>query len=411
MEQFIARQAIFNVHKKVYAYELLYRGCKHYTLDKVSGERATTSLLTSAFLTRDIDDISSHKPCFINFTQNLLEKMLPESFPKRSIVVEILEDVEPTPKLINACQQLKDKGYVIALDDFVYERKFIPLLKLADIVKIDFRLTPRKIILRTLDLIARYGVKLLAEKVETIEEFESANRMGFKYFQGYFFCKPEQIKIRELETTKFTQLRLLAEVAKKETTVEKLRSIMSDDISVSYKLLRFLNSAYFYRLHKVTSVKHAVAYLGQKELRHFIMLVIISEMANQKPGELIRLGLVRAKFCELLGQYNKQNTDYSELSIIGLFSLLDVMLGAEMTEIMGKLPVSTNIKESLLNDTGPYSIYLTIAKYYERNQEELFLPLLERLRLDAEKVNESYLTALKYAGGLVEPGTQRFAVK
>lgn len=192
MEQYIARQPIFNLHKKVYAYELLYRGAKHYSLDKVSGNRATTSLLSSAFLTRDIQDISSFKPCFINFTQDLLEKKLPESFSKESVVVEILEDVEPTPQVVQACQQLHNKGYTLALDDFVYDRKFIPLLQLADIVKIDFRLTPHQTILRTLNILARYKVKLLAEKVETLEEFEAAAKLGFVYFQGYFFPSPNR---------------------------------------------------------------------------------------------------------------------------------------------------------------------------------------------------------------------------
>ena len=401
MEQYIARQPIFNLHKKVYAYELLYRGARHYSLDKVSGNRATTSLLSSAFLTQDIKDITSFKPCFINFTQDLLEKRLPESFSKETIVVEILEDVVPTPKVVQACQQLHDKGYTLALDDFVYDRKLIPLLKIADIVKIDFRLTPYKTILRTLDLLARYQVKLLAEKVETLEEFEAAAKLGFAYYQGYFFAKPEQVKIQELTSTKITHLRLLAEVAKKSTTLESLRKIIANDISVSYKLLRFLNSSYFYRLQEIKSVKQAVAYLGTKELRHFVMLVIISDMTSSKPGELIRLGLVRAKFCELLGEKSDHTIDSSELFIVGLFSLLDAMLDLPMAEVMEKLPVSSGIKETLLTGTGPYCIYLQLVKNYEKNNETLFVPLLERLELGPEKVNTCYLTAIKYANGLL----------
>ncbi len=401
MEQYIARQPIFNLHKKVYAYELLYRGAKHYSLDKVSGNRATTSLLSSAFLTRDIQDISSFKPCFINFTQDLLEKKLPESFSKESVVVEILEDVEPTPQVVQACQQLHNKGYTLALDDFVYDRKFIPLLQLADIVKIDFRLTPHQTILRTLNILARYKVKLLAEKVETLEEFEAAAKLGFVYFQGYFFSKPEQIKIQELSTTQITHLRLLAEVTKKSTTIDKLHQIIANDISVSYKLLRFLNSSYFYRLQEIKSVKQAIAYLGIKELRHFVMLVIISEMTTSKPGELVRLGLVRAKFCELLGENSDHSIESSELFVVGLFSLLDAMLDAPMIEIMDRLPVSNDIKEALLTDTGPYCIYLELVKNYERNNEALFAPLFERLELDPEKVNTCYLTAIKYANGLL----------
>ncbi|PID71702.1 MAG: signal transduction protein [Desulfobulbus propionicus] len=402
MEQYIARQPIFNVHRKVHGYELLYRGAKNSAMDQVSGSRATTSVLTSTFLTRDINDISSYKPCFVNFTQDLLEKRLPESFSKESIVVEVLENVEPSRKVIQACQRLRDKGYTIALDDFIYDKQSVPLLELANIVKIDFRLTPIRMIERTLRLLERYKVKLLAEKVETSAEFEEAAKRGFVYFQGYFFSKPEQITIQELTTTQITQLRLLAEVAKKNTTVEALHKIISNDISVSYKLLRFLNSSYFYRLQEISSIKHAIAFLGEKELRHFVMLVIISEMASEKPGELIRLGLVRAKFCELLGeQSTSKKIDASELFMLGLFSLLDAMLDLKMAEIMKKLPVSQLVKEALIAGSGPYAPYLSIVKYYERNQQDKLASFFAQKGITPEQVNEYYLTAIRYASGLM----------
>ncbi len=165
--------------------------------------------------------------------------------------------------------------------------------------------------------------------------------------------------------------------------------------------MRFLNSSYFYRLQEIKSVKQAIAYLGTKELRHFVMLVIISDMTTSKPGELIRLGLVRAKFCELLGENSDQNIDSSELFVVGLFSLLDAMLDLPMAEIMGNLPVSSGIKETLLAGTGPYYIYLELVKNYEKNNAALFIPLFERLELDPEKVNTCYLTAIKYANGLL----------
>lgn len=193
----------------------------------------------------------------------------------------------------------------------------------------------------------------------------------------------------------------MAEVTKKSTTIDKLHNIIANDISVSYKLLRFLNSSYFYRLQEIKSVKQAIAYLGIKELRHFVMLVIISEMTTSKPGELVRLGLVRAKFCELLGENSDRSIESSELFVVGLFSLLDAMLDAPMIEIMERLPVSNGIKEALLTDTGPYCIYLELVKNYERNNEALFVPLFERLELDPEKVNTCYLTAIKYANGLL----------
>lgn len=401
MDQYIARQPILNVHKKLYAYELLYRGEKHYSLDKVSGTRATSSVLSSAFLTKDIKEISGHRPCFINFPQKLLEEMLPASFPKSQIVVEILEDVEPTEKVISACRRLNKAGYKIALDDFIYDRKFEPLIELAHIVKIDIRMTPLDTIMRTLKLLSQHNVKLLAEKVETLDEFEKANRMGFSYFQGYFFCKPEKIKIKELEGNKANLLRLLTEVTKKETDIDRLSTIIQVDVATTYKLLKFLNSAYFYRLQEVKTVKHAIAYLGEKELRRFVMLVIISELSDEKPGELVRLALVRAKFCELLGLASPHKYDTSELFIMGLFSLLDAMLNLPMKNILKNLPVSEKIKETLLLQPGTYATFHKLVTAFERNQTAAVTPLLTELGVDSRQLERCYLTAVRYANGLL----------
>ncbi len=401
MDQFIARQPILNAHKKLYAYELLYRGAKHYALGNVSGNRATTSVLSSVFLTKDIKEISGHRPCFINFPQKLLEEMIPASFPKSQIVVEILEDVKPTEKVISACQRLHKAGYTIALDDFVYDRKLEPLIELAHIIKIDIRMTPLDTIVRTLNLLSQHKVKLLAEKVENLEEFEKASKLGFTYFQGYFFCKPEHIHIKELSANKASLLALLAEVTKKKTTIEKLRKIIATDLAITYKLMKFLNSAYFYRLQEVKTVKHAIAYLGEKELRRFIMLMIISELCEKKPSELVRLVLVRAKFCELLGEASPHVSDASELFIMGLFSLLDTMLDVPMKGILENLPVSNKIKDALLLQTGLYTTFLKVPIAFERNQDAVFIPLLTELGVDVKKASECYLVAIRYANGLI----------
>jgi len=401
MDQYIARQPILNVHKRLYGYELLYRGAHDYTLAQVSGNRATASLLSSTFLTRGIEEVSGMRPCFINFTQDLIERNLPAAFPKNQIVVEILENVEPTPKLISVCKSLKNDGYTIALDDFVYNRKFEPLLECAQIVKIDVRLTPLTTITKTLNRLRNHNIKLLAEKVETVKDFEMANKMGFSYFQGYFFSKPERIEIRELSSAKINLLRLLAEVTRKETTMEKLREIISVDIAISYKLMRFLNSAYFYRLQEVKTVKHAIAYLGERELRRFVLLVVVSELASKHPGELTRLALVRAKFCELLGSASPYGASSDELFVMGLFSLLDTMLGAPMDKIMDRLPIGRHVKDALSQQSGAMAGFIKIAVAFERNQQKKIAHLIKELRINTENIGESYLAAVKYANGLL----------
>lgn len=400
MDLFIARQPIFNVHRKLYAYELLYRGTKEATLTSVNGERATTSLLSSAFITEGIDIISGTRPCFVNFTEDLLLKKIPLSFPKAKVVVEVLEDVNPTEEVISACRFLHQQGYKIALDDFIYEKRFDPLIELADIIKIDFRLTPIDTIHRTLYKLRRFKLKLLAEKVETIDEFDKATKMGFTYFQGYFFSRPEHIRIKELAANQISLVHLLAEVTQKTTTLERLHKIISTDVAISYKLLRFLNSAYFYRVQKVKTVKHAIAYLGEKELRRFIILVIVSELSSDKPDELIIMALVRAKFCELLSAASSYSYDGSELFMMGLFSLIDVMLETPMDQIMDKLPLSAAVKESLTTQSGQYSIFLDIVKYYERGQDKPLSAAFAEIGIDEEMVPDIYFKSLQYANGL-----------
>ncbi len=401
MEQFIARQPILDLNKRLYGYELLYRGASGNLLGMVSGEQATASLLSSAFLTGDIEIISNNRLCFINFTKDLLENNLPLNFPKSKIVVEILEDIEPTAEMISLCRNLKENGYTLALDDFVYDRKFEPLLELVKIVKIDIRLTPLNTLVRTLNHLKHHQVKLLAEKVETESEFVLANRMGFSYFQGYFFCRPEKIKIREISSIRANLLRLLAEMTRKACDIDRLRDIILTDVAITYKLLRFLNSAYFYLLQEVTSVKHAVAYLGEKELRRFIMLMVISELASDKPEELVRMVLVRAKFCESMGSaVPLTESKCSDLFIIGLFSLLDAMLDMPMTEILANLPINTVVKDTLLRKENTYTGFLRLSELFERNRYTECRKIQKDLLLTDDQLRESYLEAVKYANHL-----------
>lgn len=401
MEQYIARQPILNAHKKLYGYELLYRGANDYKLADVSGNRATMSLLSGAFLTKEIKELSGNKPCFINFTQDLLERNIPASFPKNQIVVEVLEEVEPTAKVLSVCKKLHKDGYTIALDDFIFHKKWLPILEFAQIIKIDVRLTPLDTLIQTLNKLAPYDVKLLAEKVETEAEFIKASKMGFTYFQGYFFSKPEQIQITEIPSNKVSLLGLLHEITLKKTTLNRLHAIISTDIAISYKILRFLNSAYFYRLEKVKSVKHAIAYLGEKELRRFLMLVIISELSTDTPNELVRLVLVRAKFCELLGEASPYKEDSPELFLLGLFSSLDAMLNVPMDTVLQDLPLTEAVKMALTHQTGVLADFFRLALAVERNQGQLVKSLVGELEIDSEKVRSSYMVAIKYANGLL----------
>ena len=397
MHVYIARQPIFNAHKELFAYELLFRQTLGLKLGTLSGDRATTSLLSTAFLTEGIEKISGNKPCFINFTKDLLVKEIARAFPKNKIVVEILEDVPPTPDVIEACRTLSQLGYTIALDDFVYRENLLPLIEVADIIKLDYRISTADEIERIFYRLAHFDLKYLAEKVETYQEFEHASKLGFHYFQGYFFARPESIRIAEVASVHSSLLNLLVEVNKLATSTIKLEKIIETDVAITYKLLRYINSATFYLLTKVDSIRQAIIYLGEKEIRRFVTLVIVSELASEKPTELVRLSLVRARFCELLAESCQYSQKASELFLLGLFSMIDAILDTTMARMMDKLPLSAEIKKALVLQQGPFVPFLQAVIAYEQGNPEDCLQALQVLQVDLENVYAMYLDAITFS--------------
>jgi len=397
MDVYIARQPIFDIHKRLFAYELLFRQTLGLRLGDLSGDRATTSLLSTTFLTEGIEKIAGNKPCFINFTENLLLKEIATSFPKNKIVVEILEDVPPTVEVLEACRALSRQGYILALDDFVFTKELLPLIELVNIVKIDYQLSTANDIERTMHRLARFNLKFLAEKVENYQELEHARKLGFNYFQGYFFARPESLRITEIVSNKTNLFRLLAEVNKKETTADRLEQIIATDVAISYKLLRYINSAFFHLLKQVESLRQAIVYLGELEIRRFVTLVIISELAADKPAELVRLSVVRARFCELLAEASHFRADGAELFLLGLFSLIDALLDVPMAQITEKLPLSDEIKAALTLRQGPFAPFLDATVAYEQGRADDCLRALGKLRITSGKVYDIYLEAIKFS--------------
>lgn len=211
-------------------------------------------------------------------------------------MVEVLEDVNPDEKVLAACQELVAKGYKLALDDFVFTEAWRPLVKLAKIIKIDFMLTGMQEIQEIVATIKPYKCQLLAEKIETYEEFKQALKMGFSYFQGYFFSKPEILKNKDIPSSQLSYFQLITEVTKAEFNIPSLERLINQDVSVSFKLLKYLNSAYFSRLQPISSIRQAIAFLGERGVRQFVSLIAASKLSESKPTELIRISIIRARF-------------------------------------------------------------------------------------------------------------------
>jgi len=395
MDVFVARQPIFDRERKIYAYELLFRSGESNGFPDIDGETATTSLLSSSFFTVGIEKIGAGKLVFINFTEELLLNDTPHLFPPDKMVVEILEDVSPGSEIVAACQSLKDKGYSLALDDFVYSKQFEELLHLSDIIKIDFRLTPVETLGDMVETLKKYNCKLLAEKVETYDEFHQAVELGFEYFQGYFFSKPEVLKNKDLSSSQVGMLRLISKINTEEFDVESLAALVAQDVSITYKLLKYINSSHFSRLQPLSSIRQAITFLGENGFKMFVSLIATSKLSENKPEELVRTSIIRARFLEQIGVELKK--DSSELFLLGLFMSIDAMLDQSIENVIGKMPLSSTLKEALVSRTGDLYAFVRLVETYEAGKWVAFRFAQKKLGLTDEMITEYYIDALAWA--------------
>jgi c-di-GMP-related signal transduction protein len=405
MDSYVARQPIFNRRKQIFGYELLFRNSAAVYTPGIDGDVATSTVLSNAFFNIGIDTLTAGKKSFINFTQNLLLKKVPLLLPKQETVVEILENVQPIPELIAACRDIAEKGYILALDDFVFTPELKPLIEIASIIKFDFRLTSMDQIQSYLEQIEHHnGLQLLAEKVETPEEFKRAKEMGFEYFQGYFFCKPELVKGKEIAGSQMVLLQIMAEVNKADFKFAELERLIAPDVSLSYKLLRYINSAFFAKAQTTTSIQQALVYMGEAEIRRFVSLVAMSGLAKGKPDELIRAACIRGKFCELLADGRPGSASSSELFTLGMFSLIDAIVDQPMEKIMRELPLAEKIKSALVHRKGDLMGYLGLMEFYEKGQWPLVNRVASALNIAESNLPEFYRQSCQWANTF--PGTE-----
>lgn len=400
MDIYVARQPIFNRKKNLYGYELLFRDGLSNVFPDIDGHAATSKILSHSFLSMGVDSITGGRFAFINFTDQLLIQRIPLLFPRDKLIVEILEDVEAVEPVLEACRELRGMGYQLAMDDFVYRKSLEPLMALAGIIKIDFVLTPREKLADLLGKLLPFKLKLLAEKVETYEEFRQALDMGFEYFQGYFFSKPEILKGKSTSPAKLTILQIMAEANREDCSFSHIETVIQRDVAIAYKLMRYINSAYFRRVQEVSSMKQAIVLLGEKEIRRFVSLMALANLAEDKPDELVRASIIRAKLCELLGKGDGVHVDEAELFTLGLFSLIDAILDEPIMDIMEKLPLSEDIKSAIVRGEGRLAAYLDIAYSYETGDWQRLRDAVTKAGVEEETIPQSYLEATAWAESL-----------
>lgn len=398
MSVFVARQPIFDRNKKLYGYELLFRAGVEECYHAHDGDKSTLEVVSNSFLVIGFDDLTGGGRGFINFTPTLLKQEVPKLLPEDRVVVEVLEDPEPDEETLQACRRLKDAGFTLAMDDFAVRHRDTPMVKLADIAKVDFRENNAEEQADLCGYLASQGIAPLAEKVETIDEFQQAFQLGYTYFQGYFFSKPIVQSGKRIAGNKLAYLRLLNEINKPDISYEQLEGLFKQDVSLTYKLLRFINSAWFGLSREVTSIKHALVLLGPKEVRKWFALVALRHMADDKPQELILRGMTRARLAEGIGPLVGMEEQTSELFLMGMFSVLDALTDLPMSEALSKLPLGEQIRSCLLGDEGPFRpVYDTMVSY-EKGQWDRFSRHAASLQLNEEAVPQLYTESLRWTG-------------
>lgn len=394
----LARQPIFDVDIKVSAYELLFRSDGGTQANVLDGDTATSQVLLNAFNELDISDVVQNHLAYINFTRTLI--LSPPPFDKNRFVIEVLENIEADEELMRNLQSLKDAGYTIALDDFVYDPKWDPALRIADIVKIDVLAFDEAEIKRHVELLQAFKVTLLAEKVETHEMFHYCKSLGFTLFQGYFLSKPEQVKGRKIPANKLVVLNLLAQLQDPNAELSEIATIIAEDPVLSVKLIKLVNSAAFSGRREITSLQHAVSMLGLRQVKSWATLLSLRNMAD-KPNELSVLAMTRAKMCQLLAECFTTPADSDVYFTTGLLSNLDAFFDVELAQVIASMPLSPVVTEGLLERRGPIGLILNAVLAYEQaHWDEIDQPALALLNISSRKLECAYLDSIRWASEL-----------
>ncbi|MCF8044829.1 MAG: HDOD domain-containing protein [Desulfarculaceae bacterium] len=402
MNSFVARQPILDEKERTVAYEILFRNGIENEFPDVEGDKATFRIIADTFLASGFKEVTGGKKAFINFPENLIVNMAPRFLPSEQIVVEVLENVTPTKEVLESIRRLKKDGYTIVLDDFMFLEGLEPLVEAASMIKVDFKLLSVTEIQAMLERLKLYsGLKFLAEKIETYDQFEQARELGFSYFQGFFFARPRLLKSRTIPISENNLFRMISEVSKENVDFSKVTSVIQNDVAVSLRLLRLVNSAYYRRMSRIDSVRDAVVMLGQDRIKRFVMMLFAADIAEGKADELIKVSISRARMAEEAGALLNIKFSRDELFTLGLFSNVDAMLGIRMEDLVTQLPFSEKINNALLRKNTAFSNLLFIIKLFERGFLKKAHHFCTRLKVKEEEMLDIYLDSLKMADNFV----------
>lgn len=348
MKVFVVRQPIFDQRQRVSAYELLFRSREAGAFAYADGDFDSQSVISHSLHLFGFDELTELKRAFINFSRSLLVEQAAMLLPPDKVVVEILDQIPPDEAVLRACSALKQGGYLMALGSFVTQPGYESLVSLADIIRVDFSTTSGEQRKALAERFAPRRIKLLAERVETPADFNEAAALGCEFFQGYFFSQPEIVAREDITGNKLNYLRLMREINQPDVDFDRLEQIIKQDVALSVKLLRYINSAWFGLSNRVKSIRHALVLLGRTVVRQWATLVAVTGLGYDKPAELVTTCLLRASFCERLAPLIQMSGREPDLFLVGLFSLLDTLVGRPMDELLGEVAVPNEVRDALL---------------------------------------------------------------
>ena len=396
---YVAKQPILDREQKTYGYELLFRtGLDEQAAVIKDADFATGDVATYGFV-KTQEDINQSKRIFINFTESLILEGAPRALPSSVTVIEVLENIASSPEIMEELIKLKQEGYLIAIDDFDNSRETDEaLLDIADIIKVDvLDKNPDEITILFNQIKDKKALKL-AEKVESRSTFEYLHRLGFDFFQGFFFARPQNLTGKKIHSSQSSKIRVLSAINDVNLDTEKIIELVNADASITYRLLRLLNSAAFGLSMKIESVRHAVVLLGNSRMRYWLRMVVLSDInAKDNPEELLLLALVRAKFLEKLTQDGHiPNVHPETMSLFGMLSLLDIMLDTPFPTIFKELPLSQNFQDGYTNPDTPLGKYLALLISLENNDLDRPISFANQLAIPIEAIAASFHEAQQW---------------
>ncbi|KHD25345.1 hypothetical protein NM09_06330 [Vibrio caribbeanicus] len=391
-KSFVARQPILDREEKLIGYELLFREGLNNAFPDIDPVRATSKVLSNVYFKSDsYEHVIQDKVGYVNFPYQSLVTLVPALLPKEKIVIEVLEDCKPTDELLVAIKHLKSLGYTIALDDFVPTPEWKRFLRFIDIIKFDISVIPLN---KAANLIKKLGerISFVAERVETREQFLQCKELGFHYFQGYYFAKPEIIEQKAISASQLSVIKLCQEVAKEEIQIKRLEALFATDVALSYKLFRYVNSSNLSA--PIRSFRQALAYLGENKIRLFVSLVALSSDSESGPKPIYHMAIQRAYFCSLIAK--ELNLARSDAYIVGLFSLLDSIFKVSYETIFQSVKVSDLVTEAILEHKGVLGTVLRLVESYEKADWDSITSLNEELQLCPHVSSRCFTSSLKW---------------